>query len=92
MKEYLCPPKKVLLLFLPAQLLLLLYTSTNRLVLNNTALQELNLKMEDVRCTFVYTDSTDGKVGDGPVVELEGEEMDLNPRNLSLFATCNHKN
>ena len=68
----------------------LLYTSMDRLVINNTALQELNLKREDVRCTFIYTDSTDGKVGDGPVVELEGEEMDLNPGNLSLFATCKH--
>ena len=68
----------------------LLYTAMDRLVINTTALQELDLKREDVRCTFVYTDSTDGKVGDGPVVELEGEEMDLNPGNLSLFATCKH--
>ena len=68
----------------------LLYTSMDRLVLNTTALRELNLNREDVRCTFVYTNSTDGKVGDGPVVELEGEEMNLNPRNLSLLATCNH--
>ena len=68
----------------------LLYTSMDRLFLNTTALQELDLKREDIRCTFVYTDRTDGKVGDGPVVELEGEEMVLNPRNLSLLATCNN--
>ena len=68
----------------------LLYTSMDRLVLNTTALQELDLKREDVRCTFVYTNRMDGKVGDEPVVELEGEEMNLNPRNLSLLATCNH--
>ena len=68
----------------------LLYTSMDRLVLNTTALHELDLKREDVRCTFIYTNSTDGVMGDGPVVELEGEEMVLNPRNLSLFATCNH--
>ena len=68
----------------------LLYTSMNRLVINTTALQELHLKREDVSCTFVYTDTTDGKVGDGPVVELEGEQMDLSPRSLSLLATCKH--
>ena len=43
----------------------LLYTAMDRLILNTTALHELGLKREEVRCTFVYTDSTDGVVGDG---------------------------